>query len=159
MIFGHPPRCKWDLRSSGMLHSSGTINWSHLQESSSYRIFFPDQLFLDWSVLEDGTNRFSWNCQSALCNISEERRCQKFRAFTSAIYTKPTSDRQQWVKMPHTEFHPGGKRNVGSTDRNSCTPLRKVWLPNRRFSRRSPSFVDVSFSGFVENVENAGKTS
>jgi hypothetical protein len=76
--FRLPPRCKWDIRSSGLLHN---VNWQLLtcQDRLSVTLASkkhppPQKKSL---TIKDGTDRLSRNVgnyQSTLCVISEERR-------------------------------------------------------------------------------------
>jgi hypothetical protein len=75
--FRLPPRCKWDLRSSGLLLS---VNWQLLTDMSRQTVGHMCKQNASQEkclTIEDGTDGLSrnvGNCQSTLCTISEERR-------------------------------------------------------------------------------------
>jgi hypothetical protein len=75
--FRLPPRCKWDLRSSGVLLS---VNWQLLTDMSRQTVGHTCKQKASQEkclTIEDGTDELSrnfGNYQSTLCSIWEERR-------------------------------------------------------------------------------------
>jgi hypothetical protein len=60
----------------------------------------------------------------------------KSTAFRGQIITGLTSAQLHYVKVSLTELHLDRTTNVESTDRNTFTPISKIWLSLHRFSRR-----------------------
>jgi len=48
--------------------------------------------------------------------------------FPLLTFIKFTNAQYRYVQIPYTEFPTNRAVNVGSTGRESCTPLGKVWL-------------------------------
>ena len=56
-------------------------------------------------------------------------------AFTSHIFIKPKIEQWHYANMFYIYSHPNQSRNVGSTGRNSSTPLiSKIWLSVNQLS-------------------------
>lgn len=60
-------------------------------------------------------------------------RLSKCMNFAAPIFTKLKHDEQNYAKIFYIEFHSNRAVNLESTDRNSCTLLRKVWPSLNRF--------------------------
>jgi hypothetical protein len=85
-------------------------------------------------------------------------------AFRAPIFTELTNSEHLYVQIFLTKDHLNDVMKVKSTDRNPFTPLNKVRLSLRLFSRRSQVnllkfFFDISSTEFyprrAKNVENS----
>jgi len=97
--FRLPPRCKWSLRSSGLLYS---VNWQLLTDMSRQIVGHMCKQKASQTkclTIEDGTDGLSRNVgnyRSTLCMISEERRhLMDSRSVFARRFRLPDEDNSQ----------------------------------------------------------------
>jgi hypothetical protein len=92
------------------------------------------------------------------CDIRNNAR-KKNRAFPAPSFTKLTNDQQHCAQISYAEFNPSRTirtMNVKGMDRNSFTPLRKVRISQRRFSRNSWLLSGITGRSRVPNFIQIG---
>jgi hypothetical protein len=99
-------------------------------------------------------NVFWFHDTGVLTSIYDHK---KSTAFLAPSFTKLANDQQHYVQMYHSGHHPDWTINLEIVDKNSFTPLSRVWLSLWRFSRTRNFSKTLSGDFRLRNVGIMGR--